>query len=55
MSAEVMENIFVPFFSTKKNGNGIGLSLCKQIMMLHKGNIHVQSREGEGSLFTLQF
>jgi signal transduction histidine kinase len=55
MSAEVMENIFVPFFSTKKNGSGIGLSLCKQIMMLHKGNIHVQSREGEGSLFTLQF
>jgi signal transduction histidine kinase len=55
MSTEVMENIFVPFFSTKKNGSGIGLSLCKQIMMLHKGNIHVQSREGEGSLFTLQF
>jgi two-component system nitrogen regulation sensor histidine kinase NtrY len=55
MSAEVMENIFVPFFSTKKTGSGIGLSLCKQIMMLHKGNIHVQSREGEGSVFTLQF
>lgn len=55
MSADVMENIFVPFFSTKKSGSGIGLSLCKQIMMLHKGNIHVQSREGEGSVFTLQF
>jgi two-component system, NtrC family, nitrogen regulation sensor histidine kinase NtrY len=55
MSAEVMENIFVPFFSTKKSGSGIGLSLCKQIMMLHKGNIQVQSREGEGSVFTLQF
>jgi signal transduction histidine kinase len=55
MSAEVMENIFVPFFSTKKTGSGIGLSLCKQIMMLHKGNIQVQSREGEGSVFTLQF
>ncbi len=55
MSAEVLENIFVPFFSTKKNGSGIGLSLCKQIMMLHKGNIHVQSREGEGTVFTLQF
>jgi two-component system, NtrC family, nitrogen regulation sensor histidine kinase NtrY len=55
MSAEVMENIFVPFFSTKKTGSGIGLSLCKQIMMLHKGNIQVQSREGEGSVFTLLF
>jgi len=55
MSADVMENIFVPFFSTKKTGSGIGLSLCKQIMMLHKGNIQVQSREGEGSVFTLQF
>jgi len=55
MSADVMENIFVPFFSTKKTGSGIGLSLCKQIMMLHKGNIQVQSREGEGSVFILQF
>jgi signal transduction histidine kinase len=55
MSVEVMENIFVPFFSTKKTGSGIGLSLCKQIMMLHKGNIQVQSREGEGSVFMLQF
>lgn len=55
MSPEVMENIFVPFFSTKKTGSGIGLSLCKQIMMLHKGNVHVQSREGEGSVFILQF
>jgi signal transduction histidine kinase len=55
MSAEVMENIFVPFFSTKKTGSGIGLSLCKQIMMLHKGSIQVQSRVGEGSVFTLQF
>lgn len=55
MSEEVMNNIFIPFFSTKKNGSGIGLSLCKQIMMLHKGNITVQSIEGTGSLFTLQF
>lgn len=55
MSADVLENIFVPFFSTKKNGSGIGLSLCKQIMMLHKGSIQVQSKEGEGSVFMLQF
>jgi two-component system nitrogen regulation sensor histidine kinase NtrY len=55
MSHEVIDKIFIPFFSTKKNGSGIGLSLCKQIMMLHKGNIQVQSAEGEGSAFMLQF
>jgi signal transduction histidine kinase len=53
--AEVLEKIFIPFFSTKKSGSGIGLSLCKQIMMLHKGNVQVQSREGEGTAFLLQF
>ncbi|NCT76524.1 MAG: HAMP domain-containing histidine kinase [Chitinophagaceae bacterium] len=55
MPAEVVDKIFIPFFSTKKNGSGIGLSLCKQIMMLHKGNIQVQSAEGEGTAFLLQF
>jgi len=55
MSPEVMDNIFIPFFSTKKTGSGIGLSLCKQIMLLHKGNIQVQSIEGEGSAFMMQF
>jgi len=55
MSPEVMDNIFIPFFSTKKTGSGIGLSLCKQIMLLHKGNIQVQSMEGVGSSFLLHF
>jgi signal transduction histidine kinase len=55
MSRDVMDNIFIPFFSTKKTGSGIGLSLCKQIMLLHKGNIQVQSIEGEGSAFLLHF
>jgi signal transduction histidine kinase len=55
MSAEVVDKIFIPFFSTKKTGSGIGLSLCKQIMMLHHGNIYVQSIEGEGTSFMLQF
>lgn len=55
MPAEVVDKIFIPFFSTKKTGSGIGLSLCKQIMMLHKGNIQVQSVEGEGTVFSLQF
>ena len=53
--AEVMDKIFIPFFSTRKTGSGIGLSLCKQIMMLHKGNIKVQSVIGEGTAFSLFF
>jgi len=55
MPDELLEKIFIPFFSTKKSGSGIGLSLCKQIMMLHKGNINVQSKDGEGTAFLLQF
>ncbi len=55
MTEEVLDKIFIPFFSTKKHGSGIGLSLCKQIMMLHKGNIQVNSSEGEGTAFLLHF
>ncbi|WP_266204913.1 sensor histidine kinase [Pontibacter kalidii] len=55
MSREVQEKIFIPFFSTRKNGTGIGLSLCKQIIMLHSGSIQVQSAEGEGTAFLLRF
>lgn len=55
MSEEVMEKIFIPFFSTRKTGSGIGLSLCKQIVMLHKGSIRVQSVEGRGTAFVMQF
>jgi two-component system nitrogen regulation sensor histidine kinase NtrY len=55
MPPELLDKIFIPFFSTRKTGSGIGLSLCKQIMLLHKGNIQVQSTEGKGSAFILQF
>jgi len=55
MPPELLDKIFIPFFSTRKTGSGIGLSLCKQIMLLHKGNIQVQSSEGKGSAFILQF
>lgn len=55
MPEEILDKIFIPFFSTKKSGSGIGLSLCKQIMMLHKGNIQVQSVEGQGTAFMMQF
>lgn len=55
MPPEIVEKIFIPFFSTRKTGSGIGLSLCKQIMLLHKGNIQVQSSEGLGSAFLMTF
>ena len=55
MPPELLDKIFIPFFSTRKTGSGIGLSLCKQIMLLHKGNIQVQSTEGKGSTFILTF
>lgn len=50
---EVLDKIFIPFFSTKKSGSGIGLSLCKQIVMLHKGTLQVQSIEGKGTVFII--
>jgi signal transduction histidine kinase len=55
MSIELHNKNFIAIFNNKKSGIGIGLSLCKQIMMLHKGNIQVQSVEGEGTAFLLSF
>ncbi|WP_170831213.1 sensor histidine kinase [Arachidicoccus rhizosphaerae] len=55
MDEQIMERIFIPFFSTKKTGSGIGLSLCKQIMLLHRGNIQVKSVPDKGTTFRLQF
>lgn len=52
---EVLDKIFVPFFTTKPAGSGIGLSLCKQIMNLHGGSISAVSEIGKGSCFTLKF
>jgi signal transduction histidine kinase len=55
MSPDLMDKIFVPFFTSKPNGSGIGLSLSKQIMALHKGTITVTSIEGQGTTFRLGF
>lgn len=52
---DVQEKIFVPFFTTKEDGSGIGLSLSRQIMRLHGGSLSVRSTEGEGTVFTLRF
>jgi len=52
---EALENIFIPFFTTKKKGSGIGLSLSRQILKLHHGTISVQSTSNKGTVFTLKF
>ena len=52
---EAKDKIFVPFFTTKTSGSGIGLTLCKQIMALHNGNIKVNSTPEKGSCFELVF
>lgn len=52
---EVQERIFIPFFTTKPIGSGIGLTISRQIMHQHHGSIAVQSKLGEGSTFTLRF
>lgn len=50
---EVLNSIFVPFFTTKAQGSGIGLSLCKQIVKQHHGRLQVKSSPGRGSTFTI--
>jgi len=52
---EIIDKIFIPFYSTKENGSGVGLSLSKQIMRLHNGSISVYSRPDEETVFTLRF
>jgi len=52
---EVLDKIFIPFFTTKQEGSGIGLSLCRQIMRLHRGTIHASSVAGVRTEFTLRF
>ncbi len=55
ISPDNLEKIFVPFFTSKKEGSGIGLSLSREIMRLHKGNITVRSKPGAETSFTLHF
>jgi nitrogen fixation/metabolism regulation signal transduction histidine kinase len=55
ISGDIIEDIFVPFYTTKENGSGIGLSLSKQIMQNHDGTISVNSAPDKGSEFTLKF
>ena len=54
ISSEAINKVFIPFYSTKSKGSSIGLSLCKQMMTLHKGNISFIS-DDRGSCFNLSF
>jgi two-component system, NtrC family, nitrogen regulation sensor histidine kinase NtrY len=52
---DAIDRIFIPFFTTKKNGSGIGLSLSRQIMRQHKGSITAHSELNVGTDFILKF
>ncbi len=52
---DLLDKIFMPFFTSKKKGSGIGLSLSRQIMQMHKGSISVRSKQDEGAIFTMVF
>lgn len=52
---EELDQIFIPFFTTKSNGTGIGLSLSKQILIQHGGSLHVSSAPDQETTFTLLF
>jgi two-component system nitrogen regulation sensor histidine kinase NtrY len=55
VSEEILDKIFVPFYTTKKQGSGIGLSLSRQIMKLHKGTLQMRPAEPNGTVFSLLF
>jgi signal transduction histidine kinase len=54
IKASQLPQIFHPFFSTRKDGTGLGLSTCKKIIEAHHGTISVRSREGRGTTFILR-
>jgi two-component system, NtrC family, nitrogen regulation sensor histidine kinase NtrY len=52
---DALDKIFIPFFTTKKSGSGIGLSLSRQIMRQHQGTLTVKSTVGKGTEFVMRF
>jgi two-component system, NtrC family, sensor histidine kinase HydH len=55
MDKEVIEKLFTPFFTTKKGGNGLGMSMAKKIIEAHKGTIRIESQRGTGTEVIIQF
>lgn len=54
ISAENIEKMFYPFFTTKKHGSGVGLSMARKVVDRHRGLLDVQSKPGEGAVFTVR-
>ena len=54
IAPEILKNLFMPFFSTKKDGTGLGLSICYNIIKNHNGSISVESQVGKGTTFTIK-
>ena len=55
VSDEIIEQIFIPFFTTRKNGSGVGLSISRQIMRLHGGSLQVRSTQNKETVFRMIF
>lgn len=55
MERSAQEKVFEPFYTTKKNGSGLGLSVCKSIVDRHDGHIHVESEKNKGAVFIVSF
>lgn len=55
IAPDIIDQIFVPFFTTRANGSGIGLSLSRQIMRLHKGSLKVYSVPEKETVFCMRF
>ena len=53
INKENMKKLFTPFFTTKAQGMGVGLAICKRFVESHNGSIRVESEEGKGSIFTV--
>ena len=54
ISAEVKEKLFIPFFTTKEKGTGLGLAMIQRILEVHDGEIQVFSRSEEGANFVIR-
>jgi PAS domain S-box-containing protein len=55
ISKENLERLFEPFFTSKNNGSGLGLTITQNIILSHNGSIRVSSKEGEGTTFSISF
>ncbi|MBI4745139.1 MAG: HAMP domain-containing histidine kinase, partial [Deltaproteobacteria bacterium] len=54
MDKEVMEKLFIPFYTTKVNGSGLGMAMVKKIVDLHKGEVSINSKIGSGTAVTIR-